>query len=215
MSSIPTSLFSELAPEHVELLRGQGTARSCPANTVLIQEGDESDSLYIIEEGECKVVSSEDGRDVLLGFIGEGGYFGELSLLDGAPRSSSVITTKPSRIRTISAVRFREYLAEHPDAALALTQTLARKIRNLTESVRSLAVRDVYGRVVRVLMTLSEDADDGTRQVTRRLTHQNIADMVGASREMVSRILRELTVGGYIDVVKQRIRIHRKLPARW
>jgi CRP/FNR family cyclic AMP-dependent transcriptional regulator len=196
MSSIPASLFSELAPEHAWSLSEQGTARNYPANAVLIHEGDESDSLYLIEDGECKVVSSEDGRD-------------------GAPRSSSVITTKPSCIRAISAVRFREHLAAHPDASLALLHTLARKIRSLTENVRSLAVRDVYGRVVRVLMALSQDAGDGTRQVTRRLTHQEIADMVGASREMVSRILRDLTVGGYIDVVKRRIRIHRKLPARW
>lgn len=215
MSSISTSLFSDLEPEQVGWLREEGTVRTYPPNTVLICEGDESDSLYLIEEGECKVISSEDGRDVLLGFIGKGGFFGELSLLDGAPRSSSVITTRTSRVRTISGARFREYLAENPDAALALLQALAHKIRSLTERVRSLAVKDVYGRVVRVLMALSEDAGEGTREVTRRLTHQEIADMVGASREMVSRILRELTVGGYIEAEKQRIRINRKLPARW
>ncbi len=208
------SLFDQLAPEYAESLRAFGAARKYPANTILIHEGDDSDCLYLIEDGECKVSSSENGREVILGFIGASQYFGELSMLDGAPRSSTVMTTKTSRIRSVSAVRFREFLHAHPDAALGLLQALARKIRALTESVRSLALNDVYRRVVKVLMELSEDAEEG-RDVTRRLTHQEIADMVGASREMVSRILRELNVGGYISVDKQRIHINRKLPARW
>lgn len=210
-----SSLFAELAPEHFESLKEHGAARSYPANTVLIHEGDESDSLYLIEEGECKVTSSEDDREVILGFIRRGDFFGEVSMLDGAPRSSTVTTTQPCRVRSVSAVRFREFLTAHPDAALILLQSLARQIRTLTENVRTLALKDVYGRVVKVLMELSEEGENGIRVIPRRMTHQEISDMVGASREMVSRILRELNVGGYTSVVKQRIHINRKLPARW
>jgi CRP/FNR family cyclic AMP-dependent transcriptional regulator len=209
-----SSVFADLAPEHLAWLKEHSAARKVPANTVLIHEGDETSALYLIEEGECKVTSSEEDREVILGFLGAGEFCGELSMLDGEPRSSTVTTTKPSRIRAISAVRFRELLRDHPDAALILLRGLARKIRELTENVRSLALKDVYGRVVKVLMELSVE-EDGKRHVPRRLTHQEISDMVGSSREMVSRILRELAVGGYVSMVKQRIHINRKLPARW
>jgi CRP/FNR family cyclic AMP-dependent transcriptional regulator len=213
---LTTPLFPELTPDSLNLVAEHGTVRNYPKNTVMIHEGDRSDSLYVILSGKVKVYSSdEDGKEVILNIQGPGECFGELALIDAAPRSASVMTMEPSRISVVSRADFEQCLAENSGIALELIRSLAQRVRSLTESVKSLALLDVYGRVARTLLDMASEEAGGQLVVRQRLTHQDIANMVGASREMVSRIMKDLVNGGYIHVKDKVITIQGKLPPGW
>lgn len=213
--SSDTLAFSELAPEDLRLICNYGVIKNYPKHSILINEGDRSDALYIILSGRVKVYASEaGGKEVLLTIMGAGEFFGELALIDEAPRSASVSTLEACSLGVVARSGFLRCIAEHPELALKLIRALSRRFRALTEQFKNLALLDVYGRVARLLESLSVDRN-GQRVVEQRLTHQDIANMVGASREMVSRIMRELTIGDYIQVKNKQIRLQRKLPANW
>ncbi len=203
---LPAALLQAIAP--------RGSARTFAANAILINEGDSTDSLYIMLSGRVKVyASSDDGREVVLTEYGPGEYFGELSI-DGARRSASIKALETCSCRVVQGSELRQFLAQHPDFAMHLTHKLIRMVRRLTEQVRSLALQDVYGRLVRVLTELSEPVGD-ERVVRQKLTQQDIADRIGSSREMVNRVMKELTTGGYVGQRDGRIVIKRKLPSAW
>lgn len=208
-------LFSDLAPSETDILTEHSHTRSYPANTVLINEGDQTDSMYVILKGEVKVYAcDESGKEVILNILRSGEFFGELALLDDAPRSASVITLTPIKVLMISKTDFKTCLSRNGEMAFNLIRSLTKQVRALTDSVKSLALLDVYGRVARTLLELSRE-QDGKQVIQQKLTHQDIANMVGASREMVSRILKDLTTGGYISVDKKSITINEKLPSGW
>jgi CRP/FNR family cyclic AMP-dependent transcriptional regulator len=193
----------------------QGGIKPYPAHAILINEGDSSDSLFILLSGRVKVYSTNaDGKEVVITTHGAGEYVGELSL-DGERRSASVMTLEPTTCSVVSGKSLRDFIAAHPDFASHLIHKLIRSVREATESVKSLALEDVYARVVRLLADLSDPVADGQRRVREKLTQQAIADRIGASREMVSRIFKDLTAGGYLGVDEGRIVILRKLPAAW
>lgn len=197
----------------IEALALHGNTRPFRANTILISEGDAGETLYIVLSGRLRAyASSEEGRDVVLGEHGPGEYVGELSL-DGRPRSASVKTLEASSCCVVAGAELRGFLAEHPDFALHLSQKLTRMVRRLTEQVKSLALQDVYGRMVRVLMELSDPGEGSERVVREKLTQQDIADRVGSSREMVNRVMKDLSAGGYVALRDGRYVIQRKLPA--
>lgn len=209
------SLFEELPDEDLQAISELAVTRQYPKNTLVMCEGDCSDSLYIVLSGKVKVfLNDEEGKEVTLNIQGEGEYFGELAMLDNAPRSASVMTLEKTRLAVVSKSAFDECLECNPKIALTVIQGLARRLRELTENVRSLALMDVYGRVAHTLLDLAEEKD-GKLVVTQRLTQRDIASMVGASREMVSRILRDLTVGGYITSKNKIITINERLPSAW
>lgn len=213
LANIP--LFSELTPEELRLISSHSVTRTYPKNTILISEGDQSDSLYVILSGKVKVyVSDEEGKEVILSIQGPGEYFGELALVDAAPRSASVMTLESAQLCVISKGDFERCLLENPGIAIQLIRSLAQRVRSLTETVKNLALLDVYGRVTRTLLNLATEKD-GKLIVEQRLTHQDIANMVGASREMVSRIMKELTNGGYLQIKDRKIIIRGKLPPGW
>ena len=188
--------------------------RRYPPNAVLISEGDTADSLYILLSGRVKVYStSPNGKEVVITTHGAGEYFGELAL-DGGVRSASVMTMEKTVCSVVTGATLREFIEAHPEFALHLIRKLIGRVRQATDSVKSLALQDVYGRVVHLLDELSI-AFEGKRIVGERLTQQDVAERVGSSREMVSRIFKDLTAGGYISVSAGRITIHRKLPAGW
>ena len=200
-----------LPPALLDALAAHGNTRPFRANTILISEGDAGDALYIVLSGRLRAyASSEDGHDVVLSKHGPGEYVGELSL-DGLARSASVRTLEASSCCVVQGRELRGFLAEHPDFALHLSQKLTHMVRRLTEQVKSLALQDVYGRMVRVLMELSDPVGN-ERVVREKLTQQDIADRVGSSREMVNRVLKDLTTGGYVAVRDGRYVICRKLP---
>ncbi len=208
-------LFAELTPGDMEFISGHGIVRTFRKNAVVINEGDHSDSLYVILEGRVKVfVSDETDKEVILNIQGPGEYFGELALIDDTPRSASVMTIVKSRLVLVTRPAFERCLAKNPTLAVKLIRTLAKRIRSLTANVKDLALLDVYGRVARTLIKLAV-VEDGTLVIKQRLTHQEIASMVGASREMVSRIMRDLVLGGYVLMEGKRMLILSKFPEHW
>jgi len=203
-----------LTGAELRALSGQGAVKSCGKNTVIVSEGDETDSLYVIISGRVKVfVADESGKEIVLGTQRSGDYFGEM-VLDGGARSASVMTLEPSRFLVVPRSKVREFLRSQPDFAVRLIQKLIRRSRMLTASVKNLALLDVYGRVARLLLELAEE-DRGKLVIKEKLTQQDIASRVGASREMVCKILKDLGVGGYISVKQKRITIHKAPPGHW
>ena len=211
------SAAGDAAPLEQEALRkvaASGVVRQFPKQAILINEGDVGDSLYVILAGRVKVYASNAaGREVVLNFHGPGEYDGEMSI-DGAPRSASVITVEPTTCAIVNRAQFRDFLAANPDFAQHLIRTLIRRARSATENVKSLALSDVYGRLVRLVNALCVDVG-GRLTVRERLTHQDIADRVGASRDMVGKLLKDLVAGGYLLVEDRQITILRKLPPGW
>ncbi|MDM0111102.1 Crp/Fnr family transcriptional regulator [Variovorax sp. J22R133] len=214
MNSADDDSKGRLQQALIDAIAPRGLTRTFPANAILINEGDTTDSLYIVLSGRVKAyASSEDGREVVLTEYGPGEYFGELSI-DGEPRSASVKAIEACRCRVVQGSELQQFLADHPAFAVHLTHKLIRMVRRLTEQVRSLALQDVYGRIVRVLVDLSEPVGD-ERIVRNKLTQQDIADRVGSSREMVNRVMKELTSGGYVTQREGRLVVLRKLPSAW
>lgn len=203
-----------LSDADLMVVGSHGIARSYPKNTIIVTEGDETDSLYIILEGRVKAfVSDGEGHEMVLSTQGTGEYFGEM-VLDEGPRSASIMTLEPSRFLVVQKNDFREFVMKNPAFALSLIDKLIQRARSLTESVKSLALMDVYGRVAHLLLELAEETG-GKLAIPQRLTQQEIANRIGASREMVSRILKDLSTGGYLTQSRAGIVLHRKPPEHW
>jgi CRP/FNR family cyclic AMP-dependent transcriptional regulator len=208
------SLFAGLAPAEIAALADAAVVRTFPKSTIVVTEGERSDSLYVILSGRVKVfVGDEHGKELVLNHQGPGEYFGELALDEG-PRTASVGTLEPCRLAIIANDVLRAFLAQHPQAAVHLIRGLIGRVRHMTESLKDLALLDVYGRVAKLLLELATEVD-GRLVVDQRLTQQQIADRVNASREMVSRILKDLTTGGYITSADGKIVVHRRPPRAW
>jgi CRP/FNR family cyclic AMP-dependent transcriptional regulator len=206
--------FSHLDETSMRELAPHGLARTYRKNVVVVNEGDETDSLYVVLSGRVKVfITGDDGREVVVHTIEAGDYFGEV-VLDGGPRSASVMTLETCRLFVIPQSDVEGLLTANPRFARNLIEKLTGRVRSLTTKVRDLALKDVYGRFVRFLEENAVERD-GERAVTERLTQNDVAARIGGSREMVSRIVRDLTAGGYIEIDAKRIRILKKLPLHW
>ncbi len=206
------AIFSGLSQDDLELLEHHMVTRSFQKNTIIINEGDEASSFFIIIKGAVKVfLSNEEGKEIIINAQGAGDHFGELALLDDAPRSASVITTEKSTIGVIAKEDFHKLLAKNTDLSLNLIRELTRRVRLLSDNVRSLALMDVYGRVAKILLDMAQE-EDGIMVINKRPTQQDIANHIGASREMVARILKDLTTGNYITIDGRRLIINEKLP---
>jgi CRP/FNR family cyclic AMP-dependent transcriptional regulator len=206
--------LTPLQPETLRAIASTGVIRTFPKNTVLINEGDVGDGLYVILSGRVKVyASNEAGREFVIDFHGPGEYVGEMTL-DGAPRSASVITVEPTTTAVVNRAHFRDFILAHPDFALHLIERLIHRVRVTTGNLKSLALSDVYGRMARLLNALAQPVD-GKMIVPEKLTQQDIADRVGASRDMIGKLMKDLTGGGYIAVEDRTITLLRKLPTGW
>ena len=201
-----------------ELLRdiaSRGGVRTYPPNSVIINEGDRSDTFFILLSGRVKVFGSDAaGNQVVYTTHGAGEYVGEMSL-DGGPRTASVMTLEKTTCAVVAGSDLREFIARHPDFALNLIHKLIRRARLATEGVKNLALLDVYGRICVLLMSLAEGDAEGRLVVREKLTQQDIADRVGSSREMVSRIFKDLVAGGYLATGGGQLTVLKKLPAHW
>jgi CRP/FNR family cyclic AMP-dependent transcriptional regulator len=203
-----------LSEAELEAVARRAVTRTFPKNTVVVSEGDRTDTLHIVVSGRVKIyVSDEKGKEIVLNHAGPGEYFGEM-VLDEGTRSASVMTLEPTRFLVVPKEDFREFVAKSPEFSLHLIRKLIRRVRALTNDVKSLALMDVYGRVARMLLELAVERD-GALVIEGRPTQQEMANRVGASREMISRILTDLADGGYITVARDRITIARALPRAW
>jgi CRP/FNR family transcriptional regulator, cyclic AMP receptor protein len=193
-------LFASVPDEQLRLLATVVSRRSATRSSIIIAAGDPTDSLYIILSGRLKVMMSDaDGKEVILSMLGPGEFFGEMGLIDDNPRSASVVAVEPCDLLVITRRDFRKCMADNLEMAMAVMRGLVRRLREADRKIGSLALLDVYGRVARLLLDMSETVD-GQKMVTKRLPKQDIAKMIGASREMVSRVMKDLQTGGYIEM---------------
>lgn len=200
-------LFSQLAPVELQRVVEVVRERAYPKNSVILFEDDPGDALYVVAEGQVKVVLiGEDGREVILSVLGTGEFFGEMALIDDEPRSAHVIAMEDSSLLVLRREEFQGILRQSPGIAVALLRELSRRLRRVDEKVGSLVLLDVNGRVAQLLLELADEEKDGAR-ITRRLTHHTIAQMIGSSRETVSRTMRELVDKGFIHVSRRDIEI--------
>ena len=210
----PADPLSPIRQETLRAIAATGVVRQFPKNTVLIHDGDTGDTLYIILSGRVKVYASNAaGREVVIDFHGTGECLGEMSL-DGSKRSASVMTVEPTTCAIVNRAHFRDFILAYPDFAMYLIEKLIHRVRVTTENVKSLALTDVYGRLARLLNALAKEID-GKLAVHEKLTQQDIADRVGASRDMIGKLMKDLVAGGYLAVEDRTITILRKLPTGW
>src|ERR1700692_2270134 len=189
-----------IADLFVRELAALGRLRSYPKNTVFITEGDSSDSVFVILSGRVKIfLSDTEGHEMILDTQGPGEYVGEMAL-DGNPRSASVMTMETTTFSAVGRDPTGEAIGRTPDCALDMISKIIDRARLATNSVKDLALLDVYGRVARLLLNMAVETD-GKLEIPEKLTQQEIAERVGASRDMVSRIFRDLTAGGCLLVV--------------
>jgi CRP/FNR family cyclic AMP-dependent transcriptional regulator len=206
---------ASLLSDSVQALAAHGVEKSYPKGTLLIHEGDVGEMLFIVLAGRVKAFSTEDGeREIVYGVYGAGDYIGEMSL-DGGPRSASVVTLEPTRCVVVGRAALREHIATHPDFAFELLGRVIRRARMATLSARNMALLDVYGRVVKLLEEMAQPLPDGRRLISPRPTHAEMAHRVGCSREMVSRLMKDLEQGGYVLPQGKTWLIQRPMPARW
>ena len=192
---------SELA-RFAELVR----EKTYPKGSVILFENDPGDSLFVVRSGRVKVVLvAEDGREVILGILGASEHFGELTLIDEQPRSAHVIAMEDSSLLVLHRDDFRRRVEANPSVAWSMLVELSHRLRKADGQIGSLVLLDVPGRIARLLLDTA-DAGDGVR-IEKSLTHQTIAHLIGASRETVSRAMREFEEAGWIAMERRRVRI--------
>ncbi len=219
VSPMPNDLDDFVSNDKYDLslraLAARGDVRRYRKGTILIQEGDPGDTMFIVLSGRVKVYCYDaKDKEITFGIFEPGEYFGEMAL-DGGPRSASVITQLPSTCSVVTKTALLAFIAQHPEFALQLLSKVIHRLRLATRDARNLAFIDVYGRLTRFLHELAVPQADGSERVGERITHQEIASRVGCSREMVSRILKDLESGGYLQKSDKRIVLVKKLPQRW
>ena len=202
LQSIP--LFSNLDEKDLSDIAGLLIKRKVPRDAVIFEEGTLGDYMYLIQEGQVKVTKmSEDGREKILEMFGPGDFFGDMSLFDREPRSASIKTTKACVLMAWSRHDFLELLRQNPDVSMQVIQELSRRLRDADEQIRALLFERVEGRTRQLLVRMAREtvADRPDRLATPAITHQQLADLVGTSRETVTRVIKELKEEGWLEQV--------------
>lgn len=202
-------LFQGLPDTELQAFADLTRERTYPKGSVIFFENDRGDSLYLVAEGQVKVVLiGEDGREVILSILGKGSFFGEMALIDDAPRSAHVISMDDAKVLTLRREDFQARLRANPEVAIGLLKELSRRLRRADEKIGSLVLLDVNGRVADLLLRAADE--EGGDLIRRKMTHHTIAQMIGSSRETVSRTMREFVESGFIDVTRKDITIRNR-----
>lgn len=204
LASVP--LFKSLDASELARFAELVREKSYPKGSVILFEDDPGDSLFIVRDGRVKVVLlADDGREVILGILGPGEHFGELSLIDEQPRSAHVIAMEDALLLVLRREDFRKRVEANPSVAWSLLAELSGRLRKADGQIGSLVLLDVHGRIARLLLDTADVGESAL--IARPLTHQTIAHLIGASRETVSRAMRDFQASGWIAAERRRIRI--------
>ena len=199
-------IFEALSDDRLQPIARACSLQRVDKNVVLMREGDSTENVYFVLRGTMRVLVSDlEGREVILSILGPGELFGEMGVIDGLSRSATVIASEACDLVVIANADFKRCLAENFDLSLSIMRGLVQRLRAADKAIESLALLDVYGRVARLLLEMAEDGPDGRRVVTRKVTKQDMAKMVGASREMVSRVMKDLQRQGLVEDVNGRL----------
>jgi len=201
--------------ESLQRLAQRGVVKAFSRGELLIREGESGDTIFIVLSGSIKAFAVNDShREIVFGTYGPGDYVGEMSL-DGGPRSASIVALEPTTCAVITRRTLREHIAADPDFAFELIGRLIGRLRVATENARGLALLDTYGRLVKQLNARSTEAADGVRAIVPRPTHVELASLIGCSREMVTRLLKDLEAGGYLRHADGKLLLLKPLPTHW
>lgn len=209
------SFFAELDEDAISDMAEAAELCSVDKHTVIFREGDEADGMYLIQSGTVKVfVDDENGHELTLFVETANGYFGEASLINDSVRTASVAALEPTHLLKIPKDAFLACIEKHPMVARKIASLTTERLRRATDLLRSLALENVYERLTHKLLELATDTND-SKALPRRFSHQEFANMIGASREMVGKILSDLSKGGYIETRDGILHIVKKLPHAW
>ncbi len=202
-------IFSGFNDDHIENLSKLVKLQTFKGEEIIFNQEDKGDALFIIQTGRIKVsLFSEAGKEIILSILKEGDFFGEMALIDGEPRSANVTAIDPTELLILERIDFMNYLKQSPDLTLMLLIEMSRRLRIADDKIGSLALLDVYGRIARYLIKLAKAEGKITKEgivIVNRPTHQEMAGLVGTSRETVSRTLTDLQKRGVISVTKDEI----------
>jgi CRP/FNR family transcriptional regulator, cyclic AMP receptor protein len=202
LRSVP--LFRGLNDEDLVAFAQLTRERAHPRGSVIVFQDDPGDALYLVAAGQVKVVLiAEDGREVILSVLREGSFFGEMAVIDEEPRSAHVIAMEDATLLVLQREDFHRQLRSSPGVAISLLKELSRRLRLADEKIAGLVLLDVNGRVAHLLLRMADE--EGGDRITRKLTHHTIAQMIGSSRETVSRTMRNLVDRGIIRVSRREI----------
>ena len=197
-------LFSSLNDEEIKAIFELSHTKKCGKDAIILLEDEEGDTLFIILNGKVKVTTfSEGGKEVIFSILNEGDFFGDMSLLDGKPRSATVISIEESELRLIRRFEFLKLIEKHPRIGLVLLEELTSRLRKADERIESLAILDVTGRIAGILLQLADERGEETSDgvlIRARPTHQELGNMVGTTRETVTRVLKQLENKRYINM---------------
>lgn len=208
-------LFEHLTEEQLQLLARQSREVAFRKHAILMTEGDIGETMYVMLTGLAKVfVSDDDGRELVLYELGPGEVIGDIALLDDEPRSATVSTQEKSTALMIGKSAFLDCLRQSPEMGINIIRSLTRRLRRATLGSRSLALDNVYRRLADRLQELAP-MDDEVPLIDKKYSHQELGNMIGASREMVGKIMAELVKGDYVELREGRIALLRKLPKNW
>lgn len=214
--AVDVGALIDALPQSLGRLARRGLARPYRKGVILIDEGDRGDSLYIILSGRLRAFSSnvEQDREITYGIYDPGEYVGELGL-DGGLRAASVVTLEPSVCAVVTRDTLEAHIAEHPEFAFELLSKVIARARAATLTARRIALNNVYGRIKLLLESMvSAPGADGWA-VAELMTHRDMAARVGCSREMVSRIMKDMENGNHVRVADSKLRVRLPLRARW
>lgn len=212
----PRALIERAAfSDSLRALAHRGEARRVRKGMQLIVEGEQGDSLFLVVQGRLRAYSAgADEREVTYGNYGPGEYVGEMSL-DGGRRSANVEVVEAGWVVVVTRRTLEAHLAADPQFAFDLLAKVIRRARNATLSLRQIALNDVYGRLKALLEEQAIDLPDGTRALEPAPSHLEMSRMIGCGREMVSRVMKDLERGGYVESGRRHVRLLRPLPAKW
>lgn len=201
--------FARLREPDLERLLGAAVNRSYPKGSMIASEGTPEDALYVVLSGRVKIVQiSESGHEVILALRGAGDFFGELSLLDDARRTAHAVALEPVSLLVLQRSDFQRLVEEVPGIALGLLRTLCQRVREAERQIGGLVLLDVDARLARVVLDQAEE-DNGT-EVARAITHHMLAQLIGASRETVSRALARFAQRGWVETHPRRVVIRNR-----
>jgi CRP/FNR family cyclic AMP-dependent transcriptional regulator len=196
------SLFSTLTPEQAEALAATVSKKRFKRGEILVEQGKKTDSLYIVLTGRTRVLMTDSkGREVILATLASGDYVGEMSLIDNAPHSATVVADQQVDVLVLGRDSFLRCLGENIEMAHAVMRVLVQRLRKASENISSLALVGVYGRVAKVLLESAVPDANGDLLIRDKVSRQDIAKMVGASREMVSRVMNDFEEQGFIQLL--------------
>jgi CRP/FNR family cyclic AMP-dependent transcriptional regulator len=209
-------LFANLEETEVNQLVDQSSFKNIRKNTIILSAGDKTDSIYIIDTGKVRAFrDNEEGRQITLNTLGPGMMFGELAAMAEVPRVASIESLEPTRVLVIEKTAFVSLLERNPSLAISMAKKFAEMVHIMSEHMAEIALLDVYGRLTSFLERSS--FEENGKRVVEGFTHQELANNVGASREMVSRILSGLKKGKYLSSSSdnRKLYLDRKLPHGW